>query len=70
MARVPTDPGQTLLATAVDSDASYSYKVTLQNGTNFYFTGQAMGYPVKVGGVDSITGSTCNIEIDSTIFQA
>ena len=70
MARVPTDPGQTLLATAVDSDASYSYKVTLQNGTNFYFTGQAMGYPVKVGGVDSITSSTCNIEIDSPIFQA
>lgn len=70
MAYAPADPGQTLLATAVDSDASYSYRVTLQDNTNFYFTGQAMGRPVQVGGVDSITASTCNIEIDSTIYRA
>ena len=70
MAYAPADPGQTLLATAVDSDNSYSYRVTLQDGTNFYFTGQAMGRPVQVGGVDSITASTCNIEIDSQIFKA
>lgn len=70
MAYAPADPGQTLLATAVDSDSSYSYRVTLQDGTNFYFTGQAMGRPVQVGGVDSITASTCNIEIDSQIFKA
>ena len=70
MAYAPADPGQTLLATAVDSDSSYSYRVTLQDGTHFYFTGQAMGRPVQVGGVDSITASTCNIEIDSQIFRA
>jgi hypothetical protein len=69
MAYAPADPGQTLLATAVDSDNSYSYRVTLQDNTQFYFTGQAMGYPIQVGGVDSITASTCNIEIDSTIFR-
>lgn len=69
MAYAPADPGQTLLATAVDSDNSYSYRVTLQDLTEFYFTGQAMGRPVQVGGVDSITASTCNIEIDSTIFK-
>ena len=69
MAYAPADPGQTLLATAVDSDNSYSYRVTLQDNTQFYFTGQAMGRPVQVGGVDSITASTCNIEIDSTIFK-
>lgn len=69
MAYAPADPGQTLLATAVDSDNSYSYRVTLQDLTQFYFTGQAMGRPVQVGGVDSITASTCNIEIDSTIFR-
>jgi hypothetical protein len=69
MAYAPADPGQTLLATAVDSDSSYSYKVTLQDNTNFYFTGQAMGRPVQVGGVDSFTASTCNIEIDSQIFR-
>lgn len=69
MAYAPSDPGQTLLATAVDSDDSYSYKVVLQDGTAFYFTAQAMGRPVQVGGVDSITSSTCNVEIDSTIFK-
>ena len=69
MAYAPSDPGQALLATAVDSDASYSYKVILQDNTEFVFTGQAMSRPVQVGGVDSITASTCNIEIDSQIWK-
>lgn len=69
MAYAPADPGQTLLAAAVDSDASYSYKVVLQDGTEFLFTAQAMGYPIQVGGVDSITSSTCNVEIDSPIWR-
>ena len=69
MAYAPADPGQTLLAAAVDSDSSYSYKVELQDGTEFLFTAQAMGYPIQVGGVDSITASTCNVEIDSPIWR-
>lgn len=69
MAYAPSDPGQTLLAAAVDSDSSYSYKVELQDGTEFLFTAQAMGYPIQVGGVDSITSSTCNVEIDSQIWK-
>ena len=32
-------------------------------------SGQAMGRPIQVGGVDGITASTCNIEIDSQIFR-
>lgn len=69
MAYAPGDPGQAMLAQAVNSDASYSYKVTLQDNTSYYFTAQAMGYPIQVGGVDSITSSTCNVEIDSDIFK-
>ena len=69
MAYAPADAGQSMLATAVDSDDSYSYKVILQDGTQFLFTAQAMGRPVQVGGVDSITASTCNIEIDSQIWK-
>lgn len=69
MAYAPADPGQTLLATAVDSDSSYSYRVTLQDNTQFYFTGQAMSRPIQVGGVDNITASTCNVEIDSQIWR-
>lgn len=69
MAYAPADPGQTLLETASESDDSYSYKVELQNGTLFYFTGQAMSRTIQVGGVDSITASTCNVEIDSQIWR-
>lgn len=69
MAYAPADPGQILLATAVNSDNSYSYKVLLQDNTAYYFTGQAMGRPIAVGGVDSITSSTCDIEIDSEIIE-
>lgn len=65
----PSDPGQVKLAAAVDSDSSYCYKVVLQNGTAYYFTAQAMGMPVNVGGVDSITSTTCNLEIDSDIWK-
>ena len=56
MARVPADAGQTILKTAVDSDDSYSIKVTLQNGDIFYTTAQIMSYTVNVGSVDQITG--------------
>lgn len=69
MAYAPADPGQTLLETASESDDSYSYKVELQDGTLFYFTGQAMSRTIQVGGVDSITASTCNVEIDSQIWR-
>ena len=69
MAYAPADPGQTLLEAAAESDDSYSYKVVLQDTTEFYFTGQAMSRPVQVGGVDSITSSTCNVEIDSPIWR-
>lgn len=69
MAYAPGDPGQTLLEAAVYSDSSYSYRVTLQDGTIFMFTAQAMSRPIQVGGVDSITASTCNVEIDSQIWR-
>ncbi len=69
MAYAPADPGQTLLETASESDDSYSYKVELQDGTLFYFTGQCMSRTIQVGGVDSITASTCNVEIDSQIWK-
>lgn len=69
MAYAPSDPGQTMLSTAVDSDSSYSYKVVLQDNTTFYFGAQAMSRPIEVGGVDSITSSTCDLEIDTTIHQ-
>ena len=69
MAYAPADPGQTLMEAATESDDSYSFKVVLQDATEFYFTGQTLSRPVQVGGVDSITSSTCNVEIDSPIWR-
>ena len=69
MARVPDDTGQTILVTAVNSDASYSIKVTLQDGTVFYTTAQVMSYTTNIGNVDQITSATVNLEIDNDILE-
>lgn len=69
MARVPSDAGQTILIQARDSDDSYAFCVTLQDGTKNYFTGQVMGYNVQVGGVDDITMATMSVEIDDDVIS-
>lgn len=69
MARVPSNAGQAILTAAVDSDASYSIKIRLQDGTVFYTTAQVMSYTTNVGSVDTITGATVNIEIDNDIIE-
>lgn len=69
MARVPDDAGQTILVTAVNSDTSYSIKITLQDGTVFYTTAQVMSYTTNIGNVDQITSATVNLEIDNDIIE-
>lgn len=65
MAKARTsDAGQTALVAAAASDNSYSFKVVLQNGKIFYFTGQVMGVVVNVGGVDNITTLESDVELD------
>lgn len=65
MARVPGDAGHIILIAARDDDASYAFSVELQDGTLMYFTAQTMSYKTGVGSVDTITGATANLEIDS-----
>lgn len=60
---------QAALKTARDSDASYSFKVTLQDGTKMNFTGKVMSYKTQVGGVDAVTGATATIELDSDVTE-
>lgn len=60
---------QDKLKTALGSDASYAFRVTLQDGTKMYFTGKVMSYKSAVGGVDSVTGATTAIEIDGEIVE-
>lgn len=70
MGRDTTDAGQTLLRTALASDNSYSFRVTLQNATRLQFTGKVMSYKTSVGSVDQITGANTTIEVDSVIVES
>lgn len=68
LARVKSDDGQAALLAALDSDDSISVKVEYQDGSIDYTTAQVMSYVTGVGGVDSITSATVNLEIDSDII--
>lgn len=69
VARDPDDAGQAIAITALDSDASYSFLVTLQNGTELYFSAQVMSYTTNVGSVDQITTAAISLEIDNDIIE-
>lgn len=69
MARVPEDAGQTVLVAGLDSDNSYSFKVTLQDGTVQYFSAQIMSYTTNIGTVDQITAAEVSVQIDNAIVE-
>lgn len=69
LAKAAKDAGQILLKSAVNSDASHSVKIVLQDGTTFYFTAQVSSSTVNVGNVDQITSSTFKLEIDNDILE-
>lgn len=69
MARDSRDAGQALMSAAADSDDSYSYCIQLQDGSRFYFTAQCMSFKTNLGGVDSITGKSAQLEIDNDIIE-
>src|SRR5574343_417110 len=60
------DSGQTLLLAASTSDNNYSFRITVQDGTKYYFQAQVMSFKVGVGGVDDITSATVVIEITTS----
>lgn len=68
MASAPSDAGQAILITALDSDTSISVKVTHQNGDVDYFTGKVMSYRQSVA-AESIRSASVSFEIDSDIFS-
>jgi hypothetical protein len=69
VARDPSDAGQAIAIEALDSDNSYSFLVTLQDGTELYFTAQVMSYTTNVGSVDQITTAAVSLEIDNDIIE-
>lgn len=63
------DTGQTSLKTGLDSDQSYSFKVTHQDGNIDYFTAQIMSFTKNVGSVDQIYAASVSLEIDNDIVE-
>jgi len=61
------DAGQTILATALNSDAPISVKVAFPDGSVNYFTAIVMSSPVTVGGVDSILSMSTELTLDSIV---
>lgn len=57
------DAGQALAEAALTSDANHSFALTLQDGSIRYFEALVMGFPINVGGVDTITNGTLTLEI-------
>jgi hypothetical protein len=63
----PTDAGQIAMQTGSTSDNSYSFKVTTQSGSIFYFSGQIMSWMLEIGSVDQIMGASCDVELDNDV---
>lgn len=60
------DAGQILAKAASVSDEDYSFKVTTQNGDDYYFQAKVMSFKVGVGSVDSVTTATITLELTSS----
>jgi hypothetical protein len=69
MARAPADDGQDALLDALDDDASFAFKVELQDGTLLLFSAQIMSYTTNVGNSDQIVTASVSLEIDNDIFE-
>lgn len=59
----PDDAGQAIMETALDSDAAIACRVTLQDGTVYYFMGLVMAFRPNVGSVNDVVMATCQIEV-------
>lgn len=59
------DAGQVLLQTALESDESYAFLVTLQDGSEYYLMGKTMSFKTTVGTVDDVVIASPTIEVDS-----
>lgn len=63
------DTGQALMNIAYGEDEVYSFKITLQDGTVQYTTGQVFSFTTNVGDSNKITAIGCQIEFDTAIVE-
>jgi|SRR6185503_2787559 len=57
------DAGQIIASSASESDADHSIKLTLQDGSVYYFQAQVMSFKVNVGSVDNVTAASIKLEL-------
>lgn len=72
LGRDPSDAGQTLLIDGVDGsarDTVHSHRITLQDGTIQYVTGQIFSYTTNVGSSNQIIGAAVMVELDNAIIE-
>tara|TARA_R110000824_G_C14999730_1_gene656103 strand:- start:358 stop:807 length:450 start_codon:yes stop_codon:yes gene_type:complete len=72
LGRDPADAGQALLIAGVDgaaSDTVHSHRVTLQDGTIQYVTGQIFSYTTNIGSSNQIVGAAVTVELDNAIVE-
>jgi hypothetical protein len=67
--RVPSDPGQTLLIAAEASNAPYSMKIELQDGSMIYAQCLVTSYKTNIGSAGQITGFESNVEISGDVID-
>lgn len=73
MAHAPADPGQVILAAALNDDNDYYFKLEYNDNpggssnTIEYFPAQVFSAPKAVGNVDSMTTKTVNVMVDGDI---
>ncbi len=63
------DPGQALLRAALDSESSFSFRVTVPGIGHHYFTARASSRMLGIGGGTDIAVTSVALEIDSPIFE-
>lgn len=64
-----TDAGQTLLTAAVNSDADYSFKITLQDGSDLFFSAKVMSFTADLGTGSNILTATAELEVNSAVIE-
>ena len=66
---VTTDAGQTLLIAAADSDADYSFRITIQDGSDYFFAAKVMDYTTDYGSLNNILMANASLEVTSDIVR-
>ncbi|MNU87321.1 hypothetical protein D3C71_771020 [compost metagenome] len=63
------DPGQDLLRAALDSETSFSFRVTVPGIGHHYFTARASSRMLGIGGGTDIAVMSVALEIDSPVLE-